>query len=101
MAPQRCKVPISIVAVNHIKVTDLIDWLYMELSIYVGGFEPFISLDADILAQSNSFDLPMCENEQVVIVTHQNVQFEGVSFFKEASDEEKFLLFQHGKINGK
>ena len=47
------------------------------------------------------FDLPICGNEQVIIVTPQNVQFEDVRFFKEVSDEEKFLLFQYGKINSK
>ena len=43
MAPQRWKVPISIVAVNHIEVIDQIDWLHNELNIYGGGFEPLIS----------------------------------------------------------
>ena len=43
----------------------------------------------------------MCGNVQVVIVTYQNVQFENESNFKEASDAEKFLLFQHGEIGGK
>ena len=47
------------------------------------------------------FFLPICGNEQVIIVTPQNVQSEDVSFFKEASNEEKFLLFQHGKIDSK
>ena len=37
----------------------------------------------------------------MVIVTPKNVQFEDVSFFINASDEEKFLLFQHGEIKGK
>ena len=40
MAPQRWKVPISIVAVNHIEVIDHIDWLRNELNVYDGGFEP-------------------------------------------------------------
>ena len=43
----------------------------------------------------------MCGNEQVVIFTPKNVQFENVSFFIKVSDEEKFLFFQHGEINGK
>ena len=43
----------------------------------------------------------MCGNEQVVIYIQINVQFEIVSFFKKMSNEEKFLLFQHGEINGK
>ena len=43
MAPQRWKVPISIVAVNHIEVIDHIDWLHNELNIYGRGFEPLIS----------------------------------------------------------
>ena len=43
----------------------------------------------------------MCGNEQVVIFTPTNVQFENVSFFLKVSDKEKFLLFQYGKINGK
>ena len=34
MAPQMWKVPISIVAVNHIEDIDHIDWLYNELNIY-------------------------------------------------------------------
>ena len=36
----------------------------------------------------------MCGNEQVIIFTPTNVQFENVSFFIKVSDEEKFLLFQ-------
>ena len=47
------------------------------------------------------FYLPMCGNEQVVIFTPTNVQFENVSFFIKVSDKEKFLLIQHGEINGK
>ena len=47
------------------------------------------------------FDLPMCRNEQVIIFTPKNVQFKNVSFFIKVSDEEKFLLFQHGETNGK
>ena len=43
----------------------------------------------------------MCGNEQVVISTPTNVQFENVSFFLKVSDEEKFLLYQYGEINGK
>ena len=43
----------------------------------------------------------MCGNEQVIIFTPTNVQFEKVSFFIKVSDEEKFLLFQYGEINGK
>ena len=43
----------------------------------------------------------MCGNEQVVIFTPKTGQFENVSFFIKVSDEEKFLLFQHGEINGK
>ena len=35
-----------------------------------------------------------------LLFTSKNVQFENVSFFK-VSDEEKYLLFQHGEINGK
>ena len=43
----------------------------------------------------------MCANEQVIIFTATNVQFENVSFFIKVSDEEKFLLFRFGEINGK
>ena len=43
----------------------------------------------------------MCGNEQVVIFTPKNGQFENVRFFIKVSDEEKFLLFQHDEINGK
>ena len=42
----------------------------------------------------------MCGNEQVVIVTPKDVQFEDVSFFIKASDEKIYLLFQHGEIKG-
>ena len=42
----------------------------------------------------------MCGNEQVVIFATTNVQFETVSFFIKVSDEENFLLFQYGEING-
>ena len=63
MAPQRGKLPISIVAVSHI---DHIDRLPSEFDIYA-----------------------------------QNVQFEDVGIFTYTSDEEKYLLFQHGEIDGK
>ena len=44
----------------------------------------------------------MCGNKQVVIVTPKIVQFEDFEqFFIKASDEEKILLFQHGKIKDK
>ena len=43
----------------------------------------------------------MCINKQVVIFTPTKVSFENVSFFLKVSDEEKFLLFQYGEINGK
>ena len=43
----------------------------------------------------------MCGNKQVGIFTRKYVQFENVSFFIKVLDEEKFLLFQHGEINGK
>ena len=53
MAPEKCEVPISIVAVNHIEVIDHINWLHNELNIYGGEFEPFISskIFAPTLAQ--------------------------------------------------
>ena len=37
MAPQRWKVPNSIVAVNHIEIIDHIDWLQDELAISMAG----------------------------------------------------------------
>ena len=44
----------------------------------------------------------MCGNEQVsIFFTRKYEQFENVSFFIKVLDEEKFLLFQHGEINGK
>ena len=43
----------------------------------------------------------MCGYEQMVIFTPKNVPFENVSFFIKVSDGEKFLLFDHGEINGK
>ena len=43
----------------------------------------------------------MCGNEQVAVFIPTNVQFENISFFIKVSDEEKFLLFQYGEINGK
>ena len=46
MVPQRWKVPISIVAVNHIEVIDHIDWLHNELNIY-GGDLNHLSPHAD------------------------------------------------------
>ena len=73
MAPQMCKVPISIVAVNRIEVIDHIDWLHNELNIYSEGFEPLISSCAD-LSYLIQFFYPLIwftkhENDQVVIVT--------------------------------
>ena len=35
----------------------------------------------------------MCGNEQVVIFTLTNVQFENVSILLKVSDEEKFFVF--------
>ena len=110
MAPQRWKVPNSIVAVNHIEVFNHIDWLQAAsqwaCNIYGGEFEPLISLcwfflRNPILLFFNLIYLPMCGNEQVVIFTPTNVQFENVSFFLKVSNEEKFLLFQCGEINDK
>ena len=43
----------------------------------------------------------MCGNEQVVILTPQNVQFENIGFFIKVLDEEEFFRFQHGEVNGK
>ena len=44
----------------------------------------------------------MCGNELVVIVTPKIMQFEDFEqFFIKVSDEEKFSLFQHGKIEGR
>ena len=43
----------------------------------------------------------MCGNEQVFFFTPTIIQFENVSFFIKFSDEENFLLFQYGEINGK
>ena len=43
----------------------------------------------------------MCGNEQVVVFTPKNVQFQSINFFIKVSDEEKFLLFQDDEINGK
>ena len=37
----------------------------------------------------------------MVIFTPKNWPLENVSFFIKVSDEEKFLLFQHGEINSK
>ena len=105
MAPQRCKVPISIVAVNHTEVIDHIGSLHNELNIYGGGFEPLISscVDHSYLIQ---FFYPLIWFAKVrkwsggYCYTY-NVQFEDVSFFIKVSDEEKFLLFQRGEIKSK
>ena len=59
MAPQRWKVPISIVAVNRIDLTDWLDIMVDDLNHWSPG--------ADFLTQSNSFDFPMYGNEQMVI----------------------------------
>ena len=96
-----CEVPISIVAVNRIDHTN---WLHNEFDIYGGDLNHLSPHTLFVLALSNSFDLPMCKNEWVVIPTlqnHKNVQFEDLSIFKEASDKDKFSRFQHGKIDGK
>ena len=47
MAPQRWKVPNSIVAVNHIEIIDYIDWLHNELGIYMAGDLNHLSPHAD------------------------------------------------------
>ena len=46
MASQRCKVPISIVAVNCIEAIDHIEWLHNDFSVYGRIFEPLISSHA-------------------------------------------------------
>ena len=75
MAPQRCKVPNSIVAVNHIEVIDHIDGLHNELAMSMAGDLNHLSPHADfsylILFFILQFDLPMCGNEQVVILHQQ------------------------------
>ena len=47
MAPQRWKVPDSIVAVNHIEIIDHIDWLHNELAISMAGDLNHLSPHAD------------------------------------------------------
>ena len=47
MAPQRWKVPNSIVAVNHIEIIDHIDWLHSELAMSMAGYLNHLSLHAD------------------------------------------------------
>ena len=101
MVPHRWKVPIFIVAVNHIEVIEYIDWLYNELNIYGGGFEPLISscwffLRNPILLFLNL--IYQCAEMKRWLFYTKNVQFENVSFFIKVSDEEKFLLFQHGEL---
>ena len=50
------------------------------------------------LTQSDSFDLPLCGNEQMVIVTPKNVQFEDVIFFIKASEKESSCSFNMVKL---
>ena len=47
MAPQKWKVPNSIVAVNHIEIIDHIDWLHNELAISMTGDLNHLSPHAD------------------------------------------------------
>ena len=49
MEPQRLKVPISIVAVNHIEIIDHTDWLHNELAISMAGDLNNLSPHADFL----------------------------------------------------
>ena len=48
MAPQRWKVPNSIVAVNHIEIIDHIDWFHSELAISMAGDLNHLSPHADV-----------------------------------------------------
>ena len=103
MARQRWKVPISIFAVNHIEVIDRIVWLHIEINIYGGGFEPLISScwlfkRNSILLFLNLIYQKMCRNEQVVIFTPKNGQFENVSFFIKVSDEKSSCSFNMVKL---
>ena len=92
MAPQRCKVPISIFAVNRIEVIDYIDCFTM-ISISKVGDLNHISPNALIfLTQSDFFDLPLCGNEQMVIITPKNVQF------VKASEKESSCSFNMVKL---
>ena len=102
MAPRRWKVPISIVAVNHIEVIDHIDWLHNELNIYGGGFEPLISSCWFFLRNPILLSLIyQCAEMNRWLFYTKNVLFENVNFFIKVSDKEKFLLFQHGESNSK
>ena len=100
MAPQRWKVPISIIAVNHIEAIDHIDWLHNELDIFGGGFEPLISSCKFLLRNAILLFLNLiyhcAEMNRWLIFTPKmcNLKY---SFFIKVSDEEKFLLFQHGE----
>ena len=104
MAPQRWKVPDSIVAVNHIEVIDHIDWLHNELAISMAGDSNHLSPHADLFFLSNPillfFNLiyQCAEMNRWLFFTPINMQFENISFFSKVYTEEKFLLFQYGKL---
>ena len=67
VAPERCQVPISIVAVNPIEVFERIDRIYSELNIYGGGFEPLISSCTDF-SYKNKFSYKLKEDEQFCLI---------------------------------
>ena len=81
MAPQRWKVPISIVAVNHIEVIDHIELLHNELAISMAGDLNHLSSHADFFLRNPIllfFNLiyQWAEMKQGVIFIQANEQFE-------------------------
>ena len=87
MAPQRCEVPISIVAVQYrIEVAGHIDWLYNELNIHTAGnlnhFFRHVLISFLLFLLLFLFLFTNGWNDQMFIVTPQNVQFEDASFLK-------------------
>ena len=107
MAPQRWKVPNSIVAVNHIEVIDNTDRLHNELAISMVGDLNHLSSHADfsyviLFFYSLIWFTDVQKWTGTYFYTNDNiVQFENVRFFLKMSAEEKFLLFQYGESNGK
>ena len=102
MAPQRWKVPISIVAVNHIEVIDHIEWLHNELAISIAEDLNHLSSHADfsyvILFFYSLIWFANVRKWTGGYFIQANEQFENFSFFIKVSDEEKFLFFQYGEI---
>ena len=101
MAPQRWKVPISIVAVNHIKAIDHIDWFHSELPIsmaWVWTAYLLMLISNVIMFFYSLIWFTNVRKWAGDYFTPTNVQFEKVNFFIKVSMKKSSCSFNMVKL---